>query len=81
MITRGSKFFYGAAAFGFVAAFFYGFISNAAAIAVAHARHAREVALQARTDLSPDERDALFDDYVRRTARWIKPVAPMSETD
>ena len=56
-------------------------ISNAAAIAVAHARHAREVALQARTDLSPDERDALFDDYVRRTARWIKPVAPMSETD
>jgi hypothetical protein len=31
MITRGSKFFYGAAAFGFIAAFFYGFISNAAA--------------------------------------------------
>lgn len=30
MITRGSKFFYGAAAFGFVAAFFYGFITNAA---------------------------------------------------
>ena len=30
MITRGSKFFYGAAAFGLVAAFFYGFISNAA---------------------------------------------------
>ena len=31
MITRGSKYFYGAAAFGLVAAFFYGFISNAAA--------------------------------------------------
>jgi hypothetical protein len=31
MITRGSKFFYGAAAFGFIAAFVYGFITNAAA--------------------------------------------------
>jgi len=30
MITRGSKFFYGAAAFGLIAAFFYGFITNAA---------------------------------------------------
>jgi hypothetical protein len=30
MITRGSKFFYGAAAFGLVAAFVYGFITNAA---------------------------------------------------
>ncbi len=30
MITRGSKFFYGAAGFGLVAAFFYGFITNAA---------------------------------------------------
>ena len=31
MITRGSKYFYAAAAFGLIAAFFYGFISDAAA--------------------------------------------------
>jgi tRNA (guanosine-2'-O-)-methyltransferase len=56
-------------------------ISNAAAIAVAHARHARETALGQPTDLSPGERDALFEDYVRRTARWLRPVTPGAGQD
>ena len=56
-------------------------ISNAAAICVAHARHAREVALGQPTDLSAAERDALFDDYVRRTARWLKPAVSGAPND
>ena len=56
-------------------------ISNAAAIAVAHGRQAREKALGAKTDLSAAQREILFEDYVRRTARWLKPAASPLDAD
>ncbi len=46
-------------------------ISVAAGIALAEARRARERAIGAEGDLSRDERDLLFEHYIRLSARWL----------
>lgn len=47
-------------------------VSVAAAIAIQHARGARERAVGATTDLTPGERDALFERWVRLADRWSR---------
>jgi tRNA (guanosine-2'-O-)-methyltransferase len=47
-------------------------ISVAAAIALSHARRARERAIGAQTDLSADERTMLLAEYLERSGHWLK---------
>lgn len=47
-------------------------ISVAAALAVTHARAARERALGAVTDLAPDVRDALLLEYAEKGIHWLR---------
>jgi len=47
-------------------------VSVAAAIAIQHARGARERAIGATTDLTPSERDQLFERWVRLADRWSR---------
>ncbi len=49
-------------------------VSVAAAIALQHARQERERALGGLTDLTPQEADAMLEDFARRSSRWLHRV-------